>query len=72
MHAFGAVPKHRGRGLATLMNQASIKLAVQRGCDFLYAHMVIPETIHISEKAGYEVAHIDFMEEAMFEVVHVL
>ena len=72
MHAFGVVPKHRGRGLATLMNQASIKLAAQRGCDFLYAHMVTPETIHIGVKTGYEVAHIDFMDEAMFKVVHLL
>ena len=71
-HAFGVPVKHRGRGLATLMNAASIKLARDLGCDYLYAHMVTPETIHISEKTGYKVINVDFIDENMFARVHQL
>ena len=71
-HAFGVPHKHRGRGLATLMNTASIKMARDLHCDYLYAHMVTPETIHISEKTGYHVLNVDYMDENMFVRVHQL
>ena len=66
MHAFGVVPKHRGKGLATLMNEVAIKLAVGYGCNYIYAHMVTPETIHISEKSGYQVINVDYIDDEMY------
>ena len=72
MHAFGVYPKHRGKGLATLMNEVAIKLSVENGCDYIFAHMVTPETIHISEKTGYQVINVDYIDDEMFRLVHQL
>ena len=44
----------RGRGLATFMHHAGFHFSYNvLHCDFLYADMISSETIHLSEKFGF-------------------
>ncbi|TNV76262.1 hypothetical protein FGO68_gene14191 [Halteria grandinella] len=54
MHAFAVAPEYRGRGIATLMNEVSIKRAKELGCKYMIAFMVSPETQHIGRKYGFQ------------------
>ena len=53
LHAMAVPAKHRGNGLATLINRVAIDYSAKVGCKYLFAHMVSPETIHIARKSGY-------------------
>ena len=51
-----AVPlAYRGKGLASVINEATVEKALEMGCDYIISYVVSPETIHSSAKSGYKV-----------------
>lgn len=57
LHAIGVAKSHRGKGIASLIFQASIEYARDGlECSYMEALMSTPETKHLGRKFGFEVA----------------
>lgn len=72
LQTIAVVPSHRGKGLASLLHETAIKLAVEvHNSDFMHAHMLSPETIHLSQKCEYEVMREKRgIDETEFKQIH--